>query len=316
MRPHAVPCTIAELSRRLEPARLLRDVPLAPFTTFHIGGPADLLYTATSADDLAAAIGAARESGIPFFILGLGANILVGDRGFRGLIIANRARAYRWSEDGRLWAESGAVVGDLIAAAVERGWSGLEHFPGIPSTVGGALWQNLHFLSPAPQRERTVYIAEIFESCEILTASGERQAVGPDYGQFGYDDSVFHHSGDVALAAAFRLQPGDRDTLRRIVAENLAWRAERQPPLDRYPSAGSVFRKMEGVGAGRLVDQCGLKGRRSGDAQISPMHANFVVNLGHATARDVVALMETAQRAVAARFGVRLEPELGLVGEF
>lgn len=307
---------IEELERRLDPARLARAVTLAPLTTFRIGGPADLLYTATNADDLAAAVCAARATGVPHFVLGLGANILVGDKGYRGLVIVNRADARRWSADGRLWAESGAVVGDLIADAVERGWSGLEHFPGIPSTVGGAIWQNLHFLSPAPARERTIFIAEIFESCEILTGSGERRSAGPDYVRFGYDDSVFHHTDDVVLAATFRLRRGEPEAMRRIVAENLAWRAERQPKVDLYPSAGSIFKKVEGVGAGRLVDRCGLKGRRVGGAQISPLHANFVVNLGHATAHDVVALIETAQGAVAGRFGVRLEPEVRMVGEF
>lgn len=304
------------LERRLDPRRLSRGAPLAPLTTFRIGGPADLCYTAESADDLAAAVLAARETGTPYVILGLGANVLVSDRGFRGLAIVNRARAHRWAADGVLWAESGAVVGELLADAVERGWSGLEHFAGIPSTVGGALWQNLHFLSPAPRRERTAFLAEIFERCEILAADGARKVVGPDYVRLGYDDSVFHHTGDVALAATFRLHPGDRDGLRRIVTENLRWRAERHPPLDVYPSAGSVFRKVEGVGAGRLVDQCGLKGFRIGDAAISPRHANIIVNLGHATAADVRALMDKAQRAVADRFGVRLEPETQLVGEW
>ena len=307
---------LRELERRLDPARVARAVPLAPHTTFRIGGPADLLFTATGADDLAAAVTAARDLGVPHFVLGLGANILVADRGFRGLVILNRAAGRRWSREGVLWAESGAVVADLITEAVERGWSGLEHFAGIPSTVGGAVWQNLHFLSPAPERERTVFLAEVFDSCEIRSAEGERKTVGADYVRFGYDDSVFHHKDDVALAATFRLKAGDPAAMRRIVAENLQWRAERHPPLDRYPSAGSIFKKADGMGAGRLVDQCGLKGLRVGDAQISERHANIIVNLGRATARDVVRLIETAQQAVEERFGVRLEREPILVGEF
>ncbi len=300
----------------LDATRLRRDVPLAPFTTFRIGGPADLLYTATSADELARSVTAARSAGVPHEVLGLGANVLVGDGGFRGLVILNRAARRRWAADGALWTESGAVLGDLIVDAVERGWSGLEHFVGIPGTVGGALWQNVHFLSPAPARERTVFIAEVFESCEILTAAGERRRVGSDYVRFGYDDSVFHDTDDVALAATFRLRPGDRAAMRRVMAENLRWRAEKHPPLAALPSAGSVFRKVAGVGAGRLMDQCGLKGQRVGGAQISPRHANMIVNTGGATARDVVALIALAQGAVLDRFGVRLEPEIRMLGEF
>lgn len=299
----------------LDPTRLERDAPLARHTTFRIGGPADLLYTAITAADLAAAVAAAREAGLPHVVLGHGANVLVGDRGFRGLVILNRAGARRWSADGHLWAESGAAVHDLIADAVDRGWSGLEHFAGIPGSVGGALRQNLHFLSPAPRRERTVFIAEVFETCEILTPAGDRTTVGPDYVRFGYDDSVFHHRGDVALAATFRLRPADAATMRRVVAENLAWRARRHPPLDVYPSAGSVFRKAGDLGAGRLIERCGLKGRRVGDARISEYHANIIVNLGRATAADVRTLMEIAQGEVERRFGVRLAPELELVGE-
>jgi UDP-N-acetylmuramate dehydrogenase len=300
----------------LDPARLERDAPLARHTTFRIGGPADLLYTAIGADDLAGAVLAARAAGLPHVVLGHGANVLVGDRGFRGLVIVNRAGGRRWPEDGRLTVETGAALGDAIEDAVARGRSGLEHFAGIPGTVGGALWQNVHFLSPAPRRERTVCIAEVFESCEVLTAEGDRRTVGLEYVRLGYDDSVFQHRDDVALAATFRLPPGEPAALRRVMAENLCWRAEKHPPLAAYPSAGSVFRKVDGVGAGRLVDQCGLKGRRAGDAQISPRHANIIVNLGGATARDVRSLVEIAQRAVLERFGVRLEPEIRMLGEF
>ena len=301
---------------RVDPSHLRRDESLAQYTTFRIGGPADLLYHAQSADDLANAILVARELAIPWFVLGLGANILVGDRGFRGVVIRNEAAAHRFSDDGRLWTESGAIVAELIPQAVERGWSGLEHYVGIPSTVGGAIWQNLHFLSPAPERERTMFIAEVFESCEILTEEGERRTVGPDYVQFGYDDTVFHHRRDVVLSATFRLAKGDPAVMHRIIQENLSWRGARHPWLQFHPSAGSIFKKIEGVGAGRLVDQCGLKGHRHGNAQISHIHANIMVNLGGATARDVRELIAIAQRAVEEKFGQKLEPEIGFIGEF
>lgn len=307
---------LAALRRVLDPDRLRVDVPLAPFTTFQIGGPADLYYEATSADDLAAAVSAARAAGIPWFVLGLGANILVGDRGVRGLVIRNRAMAHRIGDDGVLWSESGAVMQDLVLETVRAGWSGLEHYVGIPSTVGGALWQNLHFLSPAPARERTVFIAEPFRRCEILGEDDVRREVGADYIQFGYDESVFHHRRDIVLSAQFQLERADPAALHRVLQENLAWRGARHPWLAIHPSAGSIFKKIEGVGAGRLIDECGLKGFRIGDAQISHMHANILVNLGAATAADVRALIAHAQQAVAERFGHHLEVEIGFVGDF
>jgi len=310
------PAATTSIERALGADRVGRDVRLAPYTTFKIGGPADLFYEARSADELADAVSLARELGVPYFLLGLGANILVGDRGFRGLVIRNVAGARRFSPDGQLWTESGAIIKDLIMEAVRLGWSGLEHYVGIPSTVGGAIWQNLHFLSPAPERERTMFIAEVFDSCEVPSAAGNRQTVGADYVQFGYDDSVFHHRPDVILSAIFRLQRGDAGAMHRILQENLSWRGGKHPWLDWHPSAGSIFKKIEGVGAGRLVDQVGLKGRRVGDAQISHIHANIMVNLGNATARDVRSLIEIAQKAVMERFSVQLQPEIGFIGEF
>ena len=304
------------VSARLDPARLQRNAPIAPYTTFRIGGPADLLYEADTGDDLAAAIVSAEAAGVDWCVLGLGANILVGDGGFRGLMIRNRAKHVIWHEDGHCEAESGTIMADLIRDAVGRGWSGLEHYVGIPSTVGGAIWQNLHFLSPAPERERTMFIAEVFERCRIRQEGGRRISVNAEYVGFGYDDTVFHHTRDVVLDVTFRLTLGDTGSMHRILQENLSWRGARHPWLEHHPSAGSIFKKIEGIGAGRLVDQCGLKGFRIGDAQISHMHANIMVNLGRATASDVRALITHAQAAVLAKFGHRLEPEIGFVGVF
>jgi UDP-N-acetylmuramate dehydrogenase len=305
-----------QLIARLDAKGLKRDEPLAQYTTFKIGGPADVFYDATSADDLAGAVSAARDTGVDYFVLGLGANILVGDKGFRGLVIRNTSHHLKFFDDGRLWVESGAVMAKLIPQAVERGWSGLEHYVGIPSTVGGAVWQNLHFLSPAPARERTMFIAEVFESAELLTESGKRQTVDRDYMQFGYDTSTLHKQRDVALAVTFRLEPGDKAVMHRIMQENLSWRGGKHPWLEYHPSAGSIFKKIEGVGAGRLIDEVGLKGFRHGDAQISHIHANIMVNLGKATAKDVRELIATAQEKVEKRFGHHLEPEIGFIGEF
>jgi UDP-N-acetylmuramate dehydrogenase len=298
--------------------RVRTDVALAPFTTFRIGGPADLFYEPETADELAQALLAARELGIPYFLLGLGANILIGDRGFRGLVIRNQARNVQIApETGEVTAASGTVVWpDLIEATVAHGLSGLEHYAGIPSTVGGALWQNLHFLAPAPARERTMFIAEVTAGAEILTQEGERRTVGVDYFQFGYDDSILHHRNDVVLAATFRLTAAPPERLRRIIEENLAWRHERHPPLDTEPSAGSIFKKIEGIGAGRLIDECGLKGATAGGAMVTRRHANILINTGNATAADVRALIDHIQEVVAMRTGYKLEVEIGFVGEF
>ncbi|MHB0961833.1 MAG: UDP-N-acetylmuramate dehydrogenase [Gemmatimonadaceae bacterium] len=305
-----------QLASTLDREHLRTSVPLAPYTTFRIGGPADVLYDATSADALATAVATARRLGVPWFVLGLGANILVGDRGFRGLVIRNVARHVEFGADGVVRAESGMVVADLIPAAVERGLSGLEHYVGIPSTVGGAVWQNLHFLAPAPERERTMFIAEVVRGVEVIDPQGVRRTVDRDAMRFGYDTSLLHEPGYVALSATFQLQAGDPTSMRRVMEENLAWRGARHPRLETHPSAGSIFKKIEGVGAGRLIDECGLKGFRIGGAQIFPQHANIIVNVGGATAADVRAIIKHVQETVAARFSQHLEPEIGLIGEF
>ncbi|MCG6989552.1 MAG: UDP-N-acetylmuramate dehydrogenase [Gemmatimonadetes bacterium] len=305
------------LARHLDPARLERDVPLAPFTTFRIGGPADLLYRARTPDELATAVQAAKDAGVPWFLLGHGANILVGDRGFRGLVVRSEVGGVEFVDGSRVRAGAGVeTYPDLIDATVALGLGGLHHFVGIPSTVGGALWQNLHFLSPAPERERTVFISEMLESAELLTEEGDRKPVGVEYFGFGYDESVLHHRRDVVLTATFRLHPTPVEALRRVVRENLEWRDDRHPDLWLYPSAGSVFRKIEGIGAGRLIDECGLKGTLHGGAGIFHKHANIVVNLGGATAADVRALMDLARDTVARETGYELIPEITMVGEF
>src|SRR6476659_1216359 len=316
---NAPPIDKAALERvasALHGPKLRRHVPLDSYTTFKIGGPADLFYEADTADALANAILTARQAEVPYFVLGLGANVLISDKGVRGLVIRHVATHTVFHDDGRVWVESGAVMSQLIPEAVRRGWSGLEHYVGIPSTVGGAIWQNLHFLSPAPERERTMFIAEVFRSAELLTEESERRTVDAAYMRFGYDDTVFHHRKDFALAATFRLEKKDPAIMHKIMQENLSWRGSRHPWLDWHPSAGSIFKKIEGVGAGRLVDACGLKGFRIGDAQISYIHANIMVNLGEATSAEVIALVRHAQKAVRENSGYDLEPEINFVGEF
>jgi UDP-N-acetylmuramate dehydrogenase len=308
---------ISALEAGLGSDRLERNVPLAPLTTFRIGGPADLLYRARTPDELALAVSLATEHDIPSFLLGRGANILVGDAGFRGLVIRSEVAGIDFLDDRRVRAGAGVeTFPHLIDATVSRGLGGLHHFVGIPSTVGGALWQNLHFLSPAPDRERTVFIAEILESADILTQEGERRTVPVEYFKFGYDKSILHERNDVVLSATFRLTQTPIDELRQVMRENLEWRDERHPDLSLYPCAGSIFQKIDGVGAGRLIDECGLKGHLHGGAGIFHKHANIIVNLGGATAEDVRALIDIARDTVARETGHVLVPEITFVGDF
>lgn len=294
-----------------------RNVPLGPLTTFRIGGPADLLVTAETPGHLALAVGAARDLGVPYFVLGRGANILVGDAGFRGVVIRCRIRTLSFGEGGVVTAGAGLdTYPDLINATVARELGGLHHFVGIPSTVGGAVWQNLHFLSPAPARERTVFWEEVMTGATILTGEGETRHVPVEYFRFGYDYSTLHDTDDLVLSVDLRLEPTPLDELRRVIRENLAWRDDRHPDLWLYPCAGSIFKKIEGIGAGRLIDECGLKGHVHGAAQIFHRHANIIVNLGGATAREVVELMELARATVTRELGYELEAEIGLVGSF
>lgn len=306
------------LHEALSPERVREQVVLAPYTTFRIGGPADFFYEARTPDELARAVTTAKAYDLPWFLLGMGANILVGDRGFRGLVIRNAAQDWRVDPaTHRLWAASGAIIyPDVIEAAVQAGLSGLEHYAGIPSTVGGALWQNLHFLSPPPERARTMFIAEVVQEAELLTVAGTRQTVGVDYFDFGYDYSTLHVRRDVVLSATFQLSPGDAAQMRAVMAANLQWRHERHPPLETEPSAGSIFKKIEGIGAGRLIDQCGLKGMRIGGAEVTRRHANIMINRGHATATDVRTLITYVQEVVARETGYRLEPEISFIGDF
>ncbi len=318
MVPHAAsPEWKRALEARLGRGMVEENVPLAPFTTFRIGGNADLFLRARTPETLREAVQATRAHGIPSFLMGKGANILVADSGFRGLVIKSEVGGQDFLEGARVRTGAGVeIFPDLIHSTVERGLGGLHHFAGIPSTVGGAIWQNLHFLSPAPQRERTVFIEEVVESAEILSEEGELLTVAKEYFRFGYDFSILHTRGDVVLSVTFRLQDEDPNRLREIIEENLRWRSERHPDLLTLPSAGSIFRKVQGIGAGRLIDECGLKGLVEGNAQIFPRHANIIVNLGDATAVDVMKLIEVARDTVLRETGHELVPEITMVGDF
>ena len=290
-----------------------QQIPLGPLTTYQIGGPADWFLTVHTSEELVAAMSVAREMDSPWFLLGTGANILIGDGGFRGLVIHNQSNHVRF-DGNRVTAESGATIADLIQLAAERELSGFEHYAGIPSSVGGAIWQNLHFL--APDRQSTMFIETVVESARVLLANGEVTEVDRDWFNFGYDDSRLHHEEIVVLDVTFVLEPSTTEAILAQASANLQWRAERQPPVEQFPSCGSVFKKIEGIGAGRLIDAAGLKGYRVGGVHVSEKHANFLVNTDGGTAHDVMELVNHIQTSVKQNSGYDLEMEIRRVGEF
>ncbi|NIO68933.1 MAG: UDP-N-acetylmuramate dehydrogenase [Anaerolineae bacterium] len=318
------PGTLSALQQALEAEvgdRLLVNEPLSAHTSYRIGGPADLFVTVESQDELCRIVALARECQVPYFLLGAGTNILVSDKGIRGLVIENRAKGSRFEVQGEeaiLWAEAGALLKDLAGESVRRGLAGLEWAVGIPGTVGGAVVGNAGAYGG--------YVSDILTQVAILRADGEIQELEAEELRFGYRTSRFKAANreigatvprgaamPVILAAQFKLQPESVRVLRERVAEYTRQREARQPS---EPSAGSVFKRTAQYPAGFLIEQAGLKGKRFGDAQISPKHANFIVNLGQARASDVKALMDMARDAVLKQFGIELELEQELVGEW
>lgn len=294
------------------PIALEREAPLAPMTTLGVGGPAELLARPSTADELASIIRWARTAGLDWHVIGTGANVVIGDRGMRGLVIRNEA-ANIVVDGTRMTAGSGAIVADMIQVAHDYGLSGIEHFVGIPSTLGGAMWQNLHFLSP--DRTRTIYIAEVVDSARVLMPDGSVITVGVDHFDFGYDDSILQHTSQVVLDVTLALTAAGSQDIRSVMWSNAAWRAEKHPPMAHECSVGSIFRKIDGEGAGRLIDRAGLKGYRVGGMMVSPVHANFIVNTGGGTARDLRELVAHIQQVVASHCGLHLQTEVTFVGE-
>ncbi len=292
---------------------LQKNVSLAPYTTYKIGGNADYFIVAKSKEELVDIVIKARKNRIPYFILGTGANILIGDKGFRGLVIKNEAKSIIF-QNNLVTADSGVVISELIEKTLNENLSGLEHYAGIPSTVGGAIWQNLHFLSP--DRNSTLFIESILKSAEILDENNQLREVDKTFFNFGYDYSILHEKNLLVTKATFALTPRDKSIIEKQINENLKWRSEKQPQLNEFSSCGSVFKKIEEIGAGRLIEKVGLKGYIIGGAQISNKHANYIVNLGNAKAIDVIELIHLIQEKVKSELGYNLKTEIGFIGEF
>jgi UDP-N-acetylmuramate dehydrogenase len=297
--------------------RVGRDAPLAPLTTFRTGGPADWLVDAMSSEDLLAAIRLAASHDIPLTLIGGGSNVLIGDRGIRGLVVRARHGAIVAEAPERVRADAGVTINGLVRWTVARGLAGLEAWAGTPGTVGGGVYGNAHFQGRL--------LGELVESARLATRRGEVYDVPARDLAFGYDASRLQETGEVLVSALFRVSAGaDPAALRAIARASLAYRKETQPL--HMPSAGCVFRNpdllRDGVpagvpaSAGALVDRAGLKGVAVGAARVSPVHANFIVNEGGATSRDICALVERCARTVADRFGVELREEIVRLGEF
>jgi UDP-N-acetylmuramate dehydrogenase len=295
----------AELTARFG-ARAGRGQPLAEYTSFRIGGPADFIVEASDEDELAAALAAAWRHQVPAWCLGAGTNILVSDRGVRGLVLRLGPSFSRIDFDGcRVRAGAAAQFGALVAEVVTRGLAGLEFGEGIPGSVGGALIMNAGAFGGE--------MAPVVTAVRGADPNGRLRTLDKAEINFLYRRSILP-PGFVVAAVEFELIPGDVDALGAKVAELKVRRAARQP--QGLPNAGSIFKNPPGNFAGRLLESCGLKGHRIGGAAFSDRHANFIVNLGNARAAEVRELMEIAQRRVEERTGVRLEPEVKLVGEW
>ncbi|HEY2389068.1 MAG TPA: UDP-N-acetylmuramate dehydrogenase [Candidatus Binatia bacterium] len=293
-----------------EGVRVRRDEPLARHTSFRIGGPADLFVEAASAGELGALVRVCAAGGLPVFFLGGGTNLLVSDRGVRGVVVklGKPFDFVEWELDevgGRLRVGAAVPFKRLVMQTVTAGLAGLAFGEGIPGTIGGGLLMNAGAFGGE--------IGRVVVALEAIDEYGDAVVLGRE--QLGFAYRRLTLPGRVIITAVrLRLERGDAAALAAAVADAKARRDRHQPRGQ--PNAGSIFKNPAGAHAGRLIEGAGLKGARLGDAAFSERHANFIVNLGRARAADVKGLMDLAVRAVQRRLGVELEPEVRLVGEW
>jgi len=297
--------------------RVKVDAPLAPLTTFKVGGAADVLFEPVNSDEILRALGLARTAGAPVTMLGGGSNVLVSDRGIRGLVIRPRGGVVNAVGDRLVRADAAVTINGLVRWTINRGYAGLEAWAGTPGTVGGAIYGNAHW--------KKTNIGDLIDSVRLVKPDGTLLQAPADRMEFDYDYSRLKRTGEIALWAAFRVTPGgDPATLRLVARESLAFRKKTQP-LE-APSAGCIFmnpdpaidRIPDGIppSAGALIDRAGLKGATLGGARVSPTHANFVINTGTATAAEIKQLIEQCRTAVNEQFGVTLRDEIICLGDF
>jgi UDP-N-acetylmuramate dehydrogenase len=303
-----------EMETRFGSERIGIDVPLASFTTFKVGGPAEWFFEARTADEIVAALRLARVSGVSVTLLGGGSNVLIGDRGVRGLVIRPRSGHVEQIDRERVRADAAVTINGLVRWTVQRGIAGLEAWAGTPGTVGGAIFGNAHFAGRL--------IGDLVESVRLAALDGETRDLSRAEMEFGYDRSRLQKTGEVLLSAVFRVSTGDPAALRVVARESLAYRKKTQP-LD-TPSAGCIFQNPDRsdvpadipASAGALVDRAGLKGTSRGDARVSTTHGNFIVNEGHASAAEIRALVDLCRARVREQFGVALQEEIVYLGDF
>ena len=298
----------ATLKERLEQqikGRIVYGEPLDKYTSFGIGGPADIMVFPEGEADVRAALRLCREERVPYLVLGGGSNLLVRDGGFRGVVLHLEGVFTQLNVEGkRVWAGAGVRLSRLVAFCSKLALSGVECLAGVPGTVGGAVRGNAGAFG--------VSIADHLVAVRLLTREGDEHVFSRDRMEFSYRRSSLPE-GCVILEAAFDLEQGDTGEIRRRISANLVQRNRGQPV--EWRSAGSVFKNPPGEYAGRLVEKAGLKGVRVGGACISPKHGNFIINLGGATATDILALIDLMQRQVREKMQVELELEVRVVGE-
>ncbi|MCH3967648.1 MAG: UDP-N-acetylmuramate dehydrogenase [Atopobiaceae bacterium] len=301
------PTLAASLRRILDEDRVLVDEPMSDHTTFKVGGPADLLVMPDTAQEVAAVLAAANDAGAPSFVLGRGSDLLVSDAGYRGLIVSMPDEMDDVVVEGRtMRCQAGVTLADAAEMACDLGLTGLEFACGIPGTVGGAVFMNAGAYGGC--------IADVLSEVRVLNQEGHDFVVDIDDLAMGYRTSLVRTEGLVVLDATFDLEESEQDHIRATM-DDLTRRREEKQPLE-LPSAGSTFKRPEGHYAGKLIMDAGLMGYQVGGAAVSTKHAGFVVNVDHATAADVAAVIAHVVDEVERTSGVTLEPEVRFLGDF
>ncbi len=286
---------------------ILTEEPMSRHTTFRIGGEAACFIRISSEEQLRKLIPYFENVGVEYFVLGKGSNLLVGDKGYPGVILQISDACQQIEAEGnRLQVQAGAALSKVAFFAMERGLEGLEFAAGIPGTVGGGVVMNAGAYGGE--------MKQVVESVRVLSSEGEILTLDNDTMEFGYRTSIIRNRNFTVLSVTFQLREGNREEIRARIEDFQKRRMEKQPL--NYPSAGSTFKRPEGYFAGKLIMDAGLRGFQIGDARVSDKHCGFVVNVGKATARDVTDVIEEVQEKVRERFGVSLEREVIYLGKF
>ena len=295
-----------ELKEKINDSWIHENEPMKQHTTFRVGGPADVLVT-PDMESLPEVIALCKKHNLPYHIVGNGSNLLVGDKGIRGVVIAVTNRMGDILCDGEsITAGAGCTLGQIAVLAAGNGLAGFEFAAGIPGTLGGAVVMNAGAYGGE--------MKDVITSVLVLDADGNRKELAVEELDLGYRHSCIPENGYVVLSAKLKLERGDVSRIRAKMAELREQRVTKQP-LE-YPSAGSTFKRPEGYFAGKLIMEAGLRGYQVGGAQVAEKHCGFVINKDNATAADILQLMQDVSAKVEKQFGVKLEPEVKMIGEF